>query len=629
MQRMLWMALVVWIAAAQTQIDLNTQAKNVPIKAGASLPTTCAVGRLFFLTTAPTGANLYGCTAVNAWSAEGGQPGSGAMMQGTLASMPATCTVGQTYFATDASAGTNLYGCPAANTWSSEGGSGTVDSNGVTVGSRPITNFLTGAGLISVITDTGTEINIQSALDTAVVATLPGEQTGSSLLCGPASNSPSAYACAMTPTAAAYTVGMVLHWIPDVNGAGGPTTLDVDTLGAAGVKQADGVSDPSATDIVAGSMREVWYDGVNFRFLGTGSGQTSGGGPESAPVQSVFGRTGAVTAANGDYTASQVTNAATTNSSNTFAAGTQDFSGAAHTRPTIVVSSPGNLPAACAVGELAFVSGAAAGQQIYECSSANVWTEQSGGVGGAVAAPVFNTYANRPSCTSSNAGQLFHASDISNKHWECDGTAWQPVAFDMQVVEPTTLTWTGASNGSDNPTISSVAGAVQLSGVHGSGSYELQTITAPIGLSTPYTIEVAFTYQLLSTNTAWYNFGCGFGVTAAQTGGASWEVMTWYPSGGNPAAASTVGEGYWNTYGYTSRAPTFASLAAEPAIRARIVDDGTYRTFYTNTGGGWAQLYQESDTTGVSSPGYWGVGCQTYNAGDQFQLTLYHASVHH
>jgi len=626
MPRMLWMVLVVWIAAGQTQIDLSTQVKNVPIKAGTSLPSTCAVGQIFFLSSAPTGANLYGCTAVNTWSAQGGQAGASAMMQGTLASMPTACTVGQTYFATDASAGANLYGCSAANTWTSEGGSETIDSNGVTVGSRPITNFMTGVGLISVITDTGTAIDIESALDTAVVATLPGEQTGSNLLCDAASGSPTTYACSMTPTATAYTVGMVLHWVPDVDGAGGATTLNVDSLGATRVKQADGASDPSAADIVAGSMREIWYDGVNFRFLGTGSAQTSGGG--SGPVQSVFGRTGAVTAANGDYAASQVTNAVATNSSNTFTAGTQDYSGAAHTTPTIVVASSGSLPATCAVGELAFVGGAAAGQQIYECSSADVWTQQSGGEGGAAPAPAFNTYANRPACNGAATGTFFWASDISYKKWICDGTAWQPVAFDMQVVEPTALTWTGASNGSDNPTTASVAGAVQFSGVHamGSGVFEVQSMSAPIGLTAPYTIEVAFTFQLLSTASAWYDFGCGFGVTGAQTGGATWELMTWYPSGG--AGASMVGVGYWNASGYSQRANE-ASVTTQPAIRAKIVDDGTSRMFYTNTGSGWAQLYRESDTTGVSSPGYWGVGCQTYNTGDQFQLTLYHASVHH
>ena len=377
MPRMLWMALVVWTAAGQTQIDLSTQAKNAPIKAGASLPGTCTVGQLFFLSSAPTGSNLYGCPSANTWVAEGGQAGTGGMIQGTLASMPASCTVGQTYFATDATAGANLYGCSPANTWAPEGLPETVKSNGVTVGSRATTNFLTGPGLIALITDTGSEISIQSALDTAVVETLAGEQTGSSLLCSPTVSTANAYGCSMTPTATAYTVGMVLRWMPGVNGAGGATTLNVDSLGAKGVKQADGATDPSATDIVAGDMREVWYDGGNFRFLGSGMGSGTGSGA----VQSVFGRTGTVTAANGDYNASQVTNAAATNSGNTFTAGTQDFSRAAHTLPAIVVAASANLPATCTAGELGFVTGATAGRQIYECSAANTWTQQAAGGG--------------------------------------------------------------------------------------------------------------------------------------------------------------------------------------------------------------------------------------------------------
>lgn len=50
-----------------------------------------------------------------------------------------------------------------------------------------------------------------------------------------------------------------------------------------------------------------------------------------------------------------------------------------------VYPNVGALPATCRVGQLAFVSAATAGQQIYECSSTNVWTQQlnSGGGGGA------------------------------------------------------------------------------------------------------------------------------------------------------------------------------------------------------------------------------------------------------
>lgn len=67
--------------AGQTQIDLQTQSKRVdftqapataPVKAGMALPAACAVGQLFYDTDAPAGQNLYGCTAANTWTLQGG-----------------------------------------------------------------------------------------------------------------------------------------------------------------------------------------------------------------------------------------------------------------------------------------------------------------------------------------------------------------------------------------------------------------------------------------------------------------------------------------------------------------------------------------------------------------------------
>ena len=246
-----------------------------------------------------------------------------------------------------------------------------VEASGTSVGTRPTLNFLPGLGQLYTISDTGTAINIENGIDAATVPTFPVLQSGSPLGCASASNSTTTYTCSMSPTLTKYTVGMVLDWIPDVNGAGGATTLRVDSLAATPIKEADGTTNPSAADIVATSMRQVWYDGANFRFIALGPSSGTGG-----VVSSVFGRTGAVTAQMGDYAAGQVTNAAATNASNTFTAGTQDFSGAAHTKPVIVVASVGTLPATCSAGELAFVSGATAGQQIYECSATNQWTQQ-------------------------------------------------------------------------------------------------------------------------------------------------------------------------------------------------------------------------------------------------------------
>jgi hypothetical protein len=108
-----------------------------------------------------------------------------------------------------------------------------------------------------------------------------------------------------------------------------------------------------------------------------------GGGGGTSPIASVFGRIGAVTAQAGDYTAAQVTNAAQTNASNAFTAGTQDFSAAAHTLPARVGISA-NIPASCTTGEMYFATDATPGQNWYYCTAGNTWTPQvaGGGSGG-------------------------------------------------------------------------------------------------------------------------------------------------------------------------------------------------------------------------------------------------------
>ncbi len=188
------------------------------------------------------------------------------MKTGLLAGIPPLCTAGETYFATDAPAGQNVYDCAFTNTWTQPGNIA-VQSDGQSVGSRSTQNILAGPGILTSITDTGSSINVLEALDTAVVQTQAGEQSGAALLCASASGSTSAYTCAMTPTAAAYITGMVLHWKPDVNGSGGTTTLNVDTLGATSVKLMDGISNPASTDIAAGRLYNLWYDGSVFRIM--------------------------------------------------------------------------------------------------------------------------------------------------------------------------------------------------------------------------------------------------------------------------------------------------------------------------------------------------------------------------
>ena len=79
-------AVLVIPASAQTAVDLKTQSKDVdfsgatstkPLQSGTALPATCSTGQLFFLTSAPSGANIYACTAQNTWGLETGGSGSG------------------------------------------------------------------------------------------------------------------------------------------------------------------------------------------------------------------------------------------------------------------------------------------------------------------------------------------------------------------------------------------------------------------------------------------------------------------------------------------------------------------------------------------------------------------------
>ena len=187
---------------------------------------------------------------------------------GTAANMPLTCSPGEAYFETDAPAGSNVYGCVATNVWKAQG-SLTVKSDDAAVGESGTLNLMAGAGLMTVMTADAGQVNVQLALDTAVVQTQPGEQSGESLLCSSAGSSGNHYACGLIPPLATYASGMVLHWIPGANGTGGATTLNVDTLGAQPVKLADGASDPGPADVIAGRLYDIWYDGQAFRLTRT------------------------------------------------------------------------------------------------------------------------------------------------------------------------------------------------------------------------------------------------------------------------------------------------------------------------------------------------------------------------
>ena len=358
-----------------------------------------------------------------------------------------------------------------------------------------------------------------------------------------------------------------------------------------------------------------------------------------------------------------------TDQSNAYTTGTQDSSAATHTIPARV-GVAGSKPSTCTLGEMYFATDATAGQNWYYCTATSTWTQQvAGGGGGTVTvqnngsapltgidtinfangggplftwntsatgsvatvqpvqyspASLFGAYSARPTCTTNYLGSRYYASEVSNKHWECDGATWQPVAFDMQVVEPTGLTWaTMVGAGPDTPTITNVGGAVQLSGTHSSGGYSFLGMLTPLSMTTPYTIEVAFTMNEMASA---YSI-CQWGVASGNSPSSSFLGPGWQVNFG--AILQTVFAGSFNSIGGATRGTAGYYLTAQPVIRSKMVDDGTNRQWYFNTGAGYQLWFSESDAADVSPASYWGIGCTTDLSGEQFQLTLYHASVHH
>jgi hypothetical protein len=237
----------------QTQVDLRTQSKSVdfqaapytrPIQSGSSLPATCTPSAVFFLTTAPAGANIYGCVGTNTWAVQGTGGGSG----GTL----------------------------------------TFQNNGATVGSRGTANFIPGAGIVNLITDTGTAINIQQSADTAVMLSKVTNQAGTPLLCASASASGTTYTCYLSPTLTAYTAGMVLFWKIDTTNTSVNPTLNVDTLGAKAVVdyQANALT---VGALVSGAEVPIWYDGTNLRCMTCGLGSVNSNAASiSLPIGGIY-----------------------------------------------------------------------------------------------------------------------------------------------------------------------------------------------------------------------------------------------------------------------------------------------------------------------------------------------------
>lgn len=105
--------LSVSLLSAQTLIDLRMQSKNVdfsraqtviPFPTGTALPATCTPGEMYFKSDAPTGSNLYGCSAPNTWTLQA---------SGTSTSSPEAATPKEFTATLDSTSNTLTITCPA------------------------------------------------------------------------------------------------------------------------------------------------------------------------------------------------------------------------------------------------------------------------------------------------------------------------------------------------------------------------------------------------------------------------------------------------------------------------------------------------------------------------------------
>lgn len=202
---------------------------------------------MFYLTTSPSGKNIFSCTLTNVW-----------VLQNTSIDIPSLTGQNGKYLS---NSGSQLQ-------WTSPpSGSTTIRTQGSTVATTTAVDLSAGSGLLATLATGAQGVSVVYALDTSVAATRAFLQGGSALNCVSTGGTGTSYTCSLNPALTQYTTGMRVHWQPQVAGTGGETTLNINNLGARRVRLSDGVEDPRAGDILAGRQQTLSYDGVGFRIV--------------------------------------------------------------------------------------------------------------------------------------------------------------------------------------------------------------------------------------------------------------------------------------------------------------------------------------------------------------------------
>ena len=341
-------------AYTQTQVDLKWQTKGSvdftnaattkPFKSGAILPATCTVGELFWNTTVPAGANIYGCTAPNNWTAESG---SAAGLAGYTEPTTVNNLQGFPVSAAAPASGQALIWSAADNEWEPQSVQQTAGGSGA--------QFASGLGDFAAVRASNTQV------------TLTPSATGTAVRCG---SSVTTFTRAVTITASAgsLTAGAALY--PYVDCSTSPATIRVDTNSA--VSQ----THLAVTGATLGSANASGYPPDTIPLQKISGGATPDQFDSSpftdarAYLSTVVLKCGAnmVRAANpdGSYTC------AMDPTSNLAWSGGVDFSRAAFAKPS---RSGASDPATCAEGESYYNSTA---HQRRDCIAANTWQAAAG-----------------------------------------------------------------------------------------------------------------------------------------------------------------------------------------------------------------------------------------------------------
>jgi hypothetical protein len=260
--------LVAWTAHTQTRVDLRTQSKSVdfsaaittkPIKTGTVLPAVCGAGEAFFNLNAPGGSNLYLCTSQNSWVLQVGTTGPTGLAgtNGATGSAgpagPAGLTGANGAISLVQNAGTNLPvesilnftggGCTddPTNGRTNCTGSGVAGSSGLNIavsgvsqGSQPTLNFISGTGVVQVCTNNAAanRVDCTPALDTAFALSRSMDQAGTDhSIIATSGTLGGSFVANGSVTLITYTQNQSLNFLPIDHDCIGNDTINIDALG--------------------------------------------------------------------------------------------------------------------------------------------------------------------------------------------------------------------------------------------------------------------------------------------------------------------------------------------------------------------------------------------------------------